>query len=482
MGLHYPAERWGELEQGTARAAGELGCTDVQTCVQQLLSRPLSRRRIEVLASYLTIGETYFFRDQAVFQCLEQLVLPELISARRAGDRRLRIWSAGCSTGEEPYSIAMLLDRLIPDRSEWNISILATDINPVFLQKASRGVYNAWSFREDLHGTRERFFSRTGRARFEIAARIKSMVTFAYLNLAQDAYPSAANNTYAMDIIFCRNVLMYFEAARSRELIGRMSDALLEGGWFFVSAVESPHVVWPQLTEAGIPEVVAYRKVEQPVTADCPGEWSWPASDDCSAVTTAGTLEGAPALPPPIAIDADMEAGAGAQGPPTFPVSPEAEAATLYRQHRYVEAVAKLRDALGRRPDNAGAMMLLARSYANLGRLADAARWCGEAVAADKLNPHVYCLLASIFQERGDLDAAATALKRALYLDQNDALTHFALGNLKRRQGKPEDSDRHFRNALSILNRCADDELLAESEGITAGRLAEIIRSTVAQI
>jgi chemotaxis protein methyltransferase CheR len=124
-------------------------------------------------------------------------------------------------------------------------------------------------------------------------------------------------------------------------------------------------------------------------------------------------------------------------------------------------------------------MALLARSYANQGRLADANQWCKQVAAADKLNPRWCYLLATILQEQGELEEAVTALRRALYLDQDCALAHFALGNLTRRQGKAKDADRHFGNALSILNRCGRDELLPESEGITAGRLAEIIRSSV---
>jgi chemotaxis protein methyltransferase CheR len=476
MGLHFPRERWGDLEQATARAAGDLGCVDARACVQQLLSRAVSKRQLEILASHLTVGETYFFRDQAAFDCLERLVLPELIASRQAGERRLRIWSAGCSTGEEPYSIAILLVRLIRDLRAWNISILATDINPVVLQKAARGVYNDWSFRDTLPGLKEGFFARTGGGQLAIADRIKAMVTFGYLNLVEDIYPSVGNSTNAMDIIFCRNVLMYFEAARSRQLIGRLGLSLMEGGWLFVSPVETPQVVWPRLVEVKFPGAIVYRKESTSTAADraleaAPWTTALPALEDPAA----GEESEPYAWPEPPGSHESVPGEVRSASAHTL----EAEAATLYGQGHYAEAAAKLREVLERSPDDAVAMALLARSYANQGRLADAAQWCKEATKAEKLNPRWCYLLATILQEQGELDAAVAALRRALYLDQGSALAHFELGTLTRRKGKPKDADRHFRNALSILDRCGHDALLPESEGITAGRLAEIIRSTV---
>lgn len=115
MGLHFPAERWRDLGRGLSAAAREFGFTDTDACIQWLLASPLTRHRIEVLASYLTVGETYFFRDKKTFDLLEGQILPELIRSRRGTNHLLRIWSAGCATGEEPYSIAILLHKLIPD-------------------------------------------------------------------------------------------------------------------------------------------------------------------------------------------------------------------------------------------------------------------------------------------------------------------------------------------------------------------------------
>src|SRR5205823_3964765 len=114
IGLHFPKERRADLVRGIRTAALEMGFEDIEACIRTLTAEPLSRRQIETLASHLTIGETYFFRDRRAFEALEQMVLPELIRARTGREQRLRIWSAGCCTGEEPYSVAILLRKLLP--------------------------------------------------------------------------------------------------------------------------------------------------------------------------------------------------------------------------------------------------------------------------------------------------------------------------------------------------------------------------------
>ena len=122
--------------------------------------------------------------------------------------------------------------------------------------------------------------------------------------------------------------------------------------------------------------------------------------------------------------------------------------------------------------------MLLARVYANQGSLAAALAWCEQAVATDKLNPAGHFLRAAILLEQMDLEGAKTALKRALYVDPDFVLAHFALGNLAQRLGKHVEARKHFENALALLSPCSPGEELPEADGMTAGRLMDIIRST----
>jgi chemotaxis protein methyltransferase CheR len=440
MGLHFPPERQRDIERGITATARELGFPDAQTCARALLSAPLTHAQLEVLASHLTVGETYFFREKKSFKALEEHILPELLRARRGAERRLRIWSAGCCTGEEPYSVAMLLDRLIPDAEAWNVTILGTDINSHFLRKAAEGVYGEWSFRDTPGWIRERHFKARRSGRFELEPRIRSRVTFFHLNLADDVYPSLTSNTNAMDVILCRNVLMYFTAERARQVAENFHHSLVDGGWLIVSPTETSNALFSPFSAVQFPGAVLYRKAGGAAPRLAAMEYQPPAPRILFA-------------PEPVAPQPDPPEETAAIAPAVAP--PEA-------------------------PGDAGELARSARSCANEGRLAEAIEWCEKAIAADRLNPAHYYLLATVRQEQGQVEAAAQSLARALYLDADFALAHFALGNLRLSQGRRPDAERHFSNALGVLRARAQDEVLPESDGLTARRLAEIIASVLA--
>ncbi|MDP1535165.1 MAG: CheR family methyltransferase [Rubrivivax sp.] len=445
-GLHFPPERWGDLERGIAAAAPDFNFPDRESCALWLLSAPLTRQMNEVLASHLSVGETYFFREKQSLDILGEQVLPQLLQARRRNERRLRIWSAGCSTGEEAYTIAILLDRLIPDLKEWHITILATDFNPKFLRKAAQGVYGEWSFRDAPGWLRERYFNQSSEGRFEIHPRIRKMVTFSYLNFAEDVYPSLSNNTSAMDVIFCRNVLMYFTAQRAKQVAGNFYRALVDGGWLIVSPTETSHSLFSSFTPAEFPGAMLYRKM-----------------------LNAGSLPRASWLP--------VSLLPGANEVP-LPIEPEDAVATLSIPSNAATFPATQADQEpDPQPDERELPSRMARNCANQGRLSEALEWCEQAIAADKMDPAHHYLLATILQEQGRHDIAIQSLMRALYLDPDFVLAHFALGNLHQSQGRYRQAQRHFGNVLALLRKHPPDETLPEADGLTAERLAEIVTS-----
>jgi chemotaxis protein methyltransferase CheR len=472
MGLHLKDDRLNELAQKVVAISTDFGYEDPEECLLWLMSGPLSREQADILARSLTIGETYFLRDPQSFQVLEKHVLPELIKTRRAGEKSLRIWSAGCSTGEEPYSIAILLSRILPDPDDWNIMLLATDINPVALERGRQGIYGKWSFRNAPPWLMD-YFRKRKDGRLEIIPAIRQMVRFSYLNLAEDSYPSLLNSTNAIDIIFCRNVMLYFGPELIEKMIGKFHHALQDGGWLFVSPTEVSCRPLDGFTCKRFPGAFAYRKGG----GDGAGrEELWIAAHEprtaAVAVMYPQALHEPPtAFAPAVELSEPATKGSSRDG--------YLEAVALYDEGSYESAAVKVREMLAAGDGNADALELLAKSYANLGKLADARQCCEEAINADKLRAHNHYLLSIILEEQGELEEAAAALKRVLYIDHDFVLAHFALGNMNRQAGKKKEAERNFGNALRILEKREPCEVLRDAEGMTAGRLAEIIRVMV---
>lgn len=485
-GLNFPRKRWRDLERGVISAALDFGFGDAESCIHWLMSSSLTKDRIEILANHLTIGETYFFREKQVFKILEEDIIPKLLRSRRGIRQHLRIWSAGCSTGEEPYSIAILLSKIIPDLKDWNVTILATDINAHFLQKAAEGVYGDWSFRDTPCWVKEKYFRCTKEGRFEILSDIKKMVTFSYLNLAEDVYPSFLNNTGMMDVIFCRNVLIYFTPEHKKKVVQSLYRSLVDGGWLVVSPSETSILLFSKFVAVNFTGAILHKKDQQKTLIE----------QDLKAMVSFSTpAEAGVDTCPKFQGFSNGQTGffkestaqnlfAGYEQPPVPEPrqTPYEEALVLYGQGRYEEAAEKLAGLLldnspmrKEIPSRGQVMALLARIYANQGKLAQSLEWCEKAVAADKLNPGFHYLLATILQEQGQVEEAMMSLKRALYLDPNFVIAHFALGNLVRQQGGVKESDKHFENARLLLRRFGQEDILPESDGITTGRLEEII-------
>jgi chemotaxis protein methyltransferase CheR len=476
IGLHFPQERWRDLERGISSAAREFGFADMESCIQWLVSSPLTRSQIELLANHLTVGETYFFRDKNTFEILEEHILAELICSRQATERRLRIWSAGCCTGEEPYSIAIVLGKLIPDWDDWKITILGTDLNPRALQKASEAVYSQWSFRGTPESLKETYFRRESDGRLSVVPLIRKRVSFAYLNLADDAYPCLTNNTGAMDVIFCRNVLIYFSPEIAQKVIRKFFRSLVNGGWLVVSASETSQALFSEFETIQFPGATLYRKNPDAsqTAVGVSGVWRLaPQALFPEIMEPIGELN--PAPQPRGQMSEPLSPVTGGAPTPETQLSAYDEGLLMYEQGNYAEAAERLCAWLFQNREDANALSLLARVYANQGNLTEALEWSGRAIAADKVNAAHYYLRATIFLEQGSLEQARASLQQTLYLDQDFVLAHFALGNLAVQQRKLKESGKHFGNALLLLATYRAEDNLAESDGITAGRLIEII-------
>jgi chemotaxis protein methyltransferase CheR len=428
MGLHFPPPRWNDLQRGLAATSQELGFATPSECARRFLSGGIARTQIETLANHLTVGETYFLREPKSFEMLAKRVIPEFIQHRK--DRRLRIWSAACCTGEEAYSIAIVLLQSIPDLEDWNITLLATDINSRFLCKAAAGIYGNWSFRQAPDGFRERFFRPVGKEQWEVLPQIKRLVRFGPLNLVEDFYPALTNDTNAMDVVFCRNVLMYFTPQQARKVVENLYRAQIDGGWLITGSGELSQLSSAPYVATTLQGVTYYRKTEI-------------AESSHSRHVAEHSASVAPLIPH---ID-------------PVPMKPE---------HR-VEAPPA--------PDNHAKLRRAARRLANRGKLAEALECCDHWIAGDRLNPSAHYLRAIILQERGEIADAVSSLRAALYLDPNFVLVHFALGNIERNRGRRRAAEKHLQNARQLLEAYGPDDCVPESEGVTVSRFTEIVDS-----
>jgi chemotaxis protein methyltransferase CheR len=454
LGLHFPPTRWADLERGARSAAREFGFSEVGACAQWLTSAPLSRRQVETLASHLTIGETYFYRERAAFAALEQHVMPQLAASRQSGQRRLRIWSAACCTGEEAYSLAIAATRGLPEPGRWDISVLATDINPHFLEKAAAGIYGEWSFRDTPPFVRQQYCRPMADGRFQVVPEIRKLVTFDHLNLADDSYPSLLNQTNGLDLIFCRNLLIYFEPVLGARVGRKLGHCLSDGGWLFVGAAETSSLLFGELEAVNYSGAIVYRKSSTPAPRPRP-----------AFVPPAGASPVAP-----IGL-AEIRSGPRPRPAPA-PPTPLVDATALFDQGRYAEVVQTLAGPVAQGQAEAA---LLARAHANLGQLSEALACCERAIGANKLSPGLHYLRGTILAEKGEPEEAAREFRRATYLAPDFVMAHFGLGHLARGGGNAAGAARHFARAVRLLRDRPPDEPLPESEGITAARLADVI-------
>jgi chemotaxis protein methyltransferase CheR len=191
---------------------------------------------LDQLAAELTVGESFFFRNEHHFHALREQVIPEILRDN-ADQREIRIWSAGCATGEEPYSLAILLDQILRDHSSWRVYILGTDVNHGFLERARQAWYRPWSFRHTTIHNDRTYFTPEADA-FRLTPRVSQCVRFADLNLVKDVYPSPLTGTLGLDLILFRNVAIYLKPEVTQAIISRFRSALRPGGWLLLGETE----------------------------------------------------------------------------------------------------------------------------------------------------------------------------------------------------------------------------------------------------
>ncbi|MFZ6031119.1 MAG: CheR family methyltransferase [Chloroflexota bacterium] len=468
-GLFFSESRRPELEMGIRQAFAASTCATLDEYFNLLCDQQSGMVELDQLINAVTISETHFFRDQAQFNALYERVLPQLIERKRAL-RSLRIWSAGCASGEEPYSLAILLRELLPDIDQWAITIIGTDINTASLERARVASYGSWAFREDrAKYLRLRYFTPNGN-RYDLIPEVRHMVTFKRLNLVEPRYPSYETNTMMMDLILCRNVTIYFAAAVTRWVVDRFYDALSDGGWLVVGHSEPSIEIYRRFRARNFPDTVLYQKSPQTAGLHMPGSKPQPSI----------------AIPPPPAVTAKATGPFNAPSPateaqiipaaaPMKETDPLDLARELLDYGRSEDACQILHKLVAERPGDAGVCSLLGKAYANLGNWAEAERYCQQAIEKDRLCLEAYYTLALICQHGNRTLQALEMMKKVVYLDRTYVLGHYGLANLYYENGQLPQAQKSLDNALRLLQGKPDDQMVPGSSDVTVGRLREAI-------
>ncbi|HET9771071.1 MAG TPA: CheR family methyltransferase [Acidimicrobiia bacterium] len=419
LGADVGTARAADLDRAARAAAVAAGePLDAPALAERIRSAPPDDPVQAAFVRALTIRETHFFRVRGQFEALAERVLPALIADRAPG-RRLRLWSAGCSTGEEAWSLAILLEQLAP--VGWHATVLATDVDERALDHARRGVYGARSFRgETPDRVRARWF-RPADGGWEVDPRLRRRVHFARLNLVSDPYPSYGTRTSAIDLVLCRNVLIYFTAEARARTAARLAACVAPGGWLAVAPAELGAVPFPGLTVRHFPAAILHQR-----------------PDPRSA-----TVAPAPA-PPPRAAPRRPHPAAPEPARATEPAGPAAPAARRLAQ---------------------------ARRCADRGQRAEAERLLRSALEADPLLAAARELRAQLLLEQGDDEGAEDELRGALFLDPGLAVAQATLGALLARRGEHSRARAAAAEVRRLLAGRAPDETVPGAATVTVGGL-----------
>ncbi len=454
-GLNFSPEKRREFQM---KLSERLELTKTASAGSLIDTARESKEVMQDIVNCLTIGESYFFRNRPHFEALSETVFPDLIQEAKK-ERRLKIWCAGCATGEEPYSLAILLRERFPEVKEWDITITATDINTRFINLAKEGVYSRWSFRgvdEDLIW---KYFFEENPNQFRLHADIRRMVQFRRFNLAELPYVGRLPER-DYDLVMCRNVLIYFTFQFANEIIGSFADVTHPGSYLFVGHSEA----FPALSQLDViySHATYYYRYHQ-----IAGEQA-----DRQSIAPGPTLS-IPGIGVKTIVPKSPLPAPGLKHGYTMPLDGE-ERKPRSRNSMLREA----RDNL-----NITKELEQARKRANEGEIAETyERLTALAAGPGKLDYRVHFLRSIIADQAGRLKESVMSLKQAIFLQKSFVIGHFYLGVIHQREGQYTDSARCFRNARNLAQKLPDDHVLDEAEGLTAGRLKEIVAARFEEV
>lgn len=463
----------------------------------------------EHLIAGITIGESYFFRDRAQMDYLSKVLLPNLILQRRQQGRLyLRIWSAGCSEGQELFSILMLLDQLLPDLENWNLHLLGTDINVLALANALKGEYSEWSLRSTNNTVRNHYFNQQGKT-WKIKPELQRKTKFSYLNLYGDNFPSILSETNALDLILCRNVFIYFDQATASTVMNKLFQSLAPGGYLLQGASDLVDGASQCGFEHHIHDTTSYFR--RPLLGRSENSEEINFSDSANAfndpermtfISSSQSTSGSSSLDTNSqhsiskntssrntssrnkSSDENLNQSTEPKVEKIDTLTPIPIALKAYKgiiqfltKEDWSQAMVEIDQHIDRGDDNALIWQFRAKALANLGRSKEALEACNTSIRHDPEDKHTYFIQALVYMESRRLDKAEEALRRTLYLDRDFVEAHYHMGLLHLLQGKRESGLKSMHNALEIAENADPQRSLHDAAGMNHARMATILRN-----
>ena len=463
-GHHYYADKDDLLFDRLVKRFRALGLPDASSYARHL-DGPRGDAEWQALEGEITIGETFFFRYAEQFAALRGTILPDLIGAR-AQEKCLRIWSAGCATGAEPYSIAILLhDLLGPALADWSITILGTDINAAALDVARQAEYGRWALRTLQPAEHQRWFRQTaprpGPTReggFRLRSEFRTMVRFERQNLIGLIDGTIPPSFCNFDLILCRNVLIYFSSEAVFGIVRGFGERLRADAWLLIGHAEPNPAFAGWLTPVNLPGTIAYRRLEEPAAALVPDPVQAPASVPVSGIEPFGSV---PAPETPVRpSERAWDGFAAGTVPPDAKPSPRAP---LVRPN---EAAAPPEI-----PPAAEPALPRIRALADAGDTAQAWRALREALDTNPTDASLRFYEGLLALGLGREAEAERALRGAVFLDRDFVMAHYHLGLLLIALGRHPAARRALDNAHRLAQGLPPTAPLPEGDGVTAGEM-----------
>ncbi|MDO8141015.1 MAG: CheR family methyltransferase, partial [Candidatus Brocadiales bacterium] len=394
---------------------------DYSTYYSLITANATGKKEFDELLDIILIKETFFFRDERQLNVLTKNILPDL--AARKNGKEIKIWSAGCATGEEPYSIAMaIMEGFLCDNI--NVSIYATDISAEALKKAKEAIYGKSSMRSIDRAMLDKYFTHRD-GRYHLHDRVKLMVRFDTVNLVDTYFPAEGSN---FDIVFCKNVIIYFRLDTVKTVIRRFYDVLAPGGCLFVGHSESLWQISADFDLEEISGVFLYRKDGRNKAlaeinpfrqrGKTSAATAFPRTAIPSPHRTAASRHG---MPPTQVVKGDVVTQ-HAGGIRKKDLSEWIKNGVLPSDGNSEAALEEIEEILQGDPKNIDVHLLAGKIYANMGLYDKALKKGMDVVEINDLSAGAYLLMGSIYYKIGEKEKAISAFKKTIYLDDNSVI------------------------------------------------------------